>query len=125
MLDFTGYIKDHKCMSCGHSPVCANNLGGADLDIVGKDCSFYLPACVEIPQKFYIVLDVPGFYDITEYRTEKVLYSNDGRIEKIWGKSAHSSDIAHAADFGRTVFFNRAAAEDGLKRLIEEYKANG
>lgn len=125
MLDFTGYIKDHKCMSCIHSPVCANNLGGADLDIVGKDCAFYLPACAEIPQKFYIVLDVPGFYDITEYLTEKVLYSVDGRIEKIWGKSAHSSDIAHAADFGRTVFFNRAVAEDGLKRLMEEYKANG
>lgn len=125
MLDFTGYIKDHKCTSCIHSPVCANNLGGADLDIVCMDCSFYIPACAEIPQKFYIVLDVPGFYDITEYRTEKVLYSVDGRIEKIWGKSAHSSDIAHAADFGRTVFFNRAVAEDGLKRLIEEYKANG
>ena len=125
MLDFTDYIKDHKCMSCSHSPVCANNLGGADLDIVGKDCTFYLPACAQIPQKFYIVLDVPGFYDITEYRTEKVLYSVDGRIEKIWGKSAHSSDIAHAADFGRTVFFNRAVAEEGLKRLIEEYKANG
>ena len=125
MLDFTDYIKNHKCMSCIHSPVCANNLGGADLDIVGMDCSFYLPACAEIPQKFYIVLDVPGFYDITEYLTEKVLYSVDGRIEKIWGKSAHSSDIAYAADFGRTVFFNRAVAEDGLKRLMEEYKANG
>ena len=125
MLDFTGYIKDHKCMSCIHSPVCANNLGGADLDIVGKDCTFYLPACAEIPQKFYIVLDVPGFYDITEYRTEKVLYSVDGQIEKIWGKSTHSSDIAHAADFGRTVFFNRAVAEDGLKKLMKEYKANG
>lgn len=125
MLDFTGYIKDHKCMSCIHSPVCINNLGGADLDIVGKDCSFYLPACAEIPQKFYIILNVPGFYDITEYLTEKVLYSIDGRIEKIWGKSAHSSDIAHAADFGRTVFFNRAVAEEGLKRLMEEYKANG
>ncbi len=125
MLDFTEYINDRKCMSCIHSPVCANNLGGADLDIVGKDCSFYLPSYAEIPQKFYIVFNVPGFYDITEYRTEKVLYSNDGRIEKIWGKSAHSSDVAHAADFGRTVFFNRANAEDGLKRLIKEYKANG
>lgn len=125
MLDFTGYINDHKCMSCSHSPVCANTLGGADLDIVGKDCSFYSPAYTEIPQKFYIILNVPGFYDITEYLTEKVLYTNDGRIEKIWGKSAHSSDIAHAADFGRTVFFNRAVAEDGLKRLIEEHKANG
>ena len=122
MLDFTGYIKDHKCMSCIHSPVCANNLGGADLDIVGKDCSFYLPACAEIPQKFYIVFNVPGFYDITEYLTEKVLYTVDGRIDKIWGRSAHSSDIAHAADFGRTVFFNRAVAEDGLKRLMEEYR---
>lgn len=122
MLDFAGYINNHKCMTCIHSPICANNLGGADLDIAGMDCRHYIPAYAEIPQKFYIILNVPGFYDITEYRTEKVLYSVDGRIEKIWGKSAHSSDIAHAADFGRTVFFNRAVAEDGLKRLMEAYK---
>jgi hypothetical protein len=57
-------------MSCIHAPVCANNLGGADLTIAGKNCSFYIPAYTEIPQKFYIVFNVPGFYDITEYITE-------------------------------------------------------
>lgn len=122
MLDFTGYINNHKCMTCIHSPICANNLGGADLDIAGMDCRHYIPAYAEIPTKFYIVLDVPGFYDITEYIVEKVLYSNTGRIEKVWGKSAHSSDVAYAADFGRTVFFHRASAEDGLKRLIKEHQ---
>ena len=33
----------NKCLTCVHAPVCMNNLGGADLDIVGSDCADYLP----------------------------------------------------------------------------------
>ena len=115
------YAKEMKCLGCVHAPVCANNLGGADLDVVGSDCKNYLPslAVFQLPTKFYIVFDVPGFYNIVEYDVERVLYTA-GKLDKMWGKSKHSSDVAYAVDLGRTVFFDKAAAEAGLERLIEE-----
>ena len=123
MLDFTDYIKGHKCMSCIHAPICANNLGGADLDLVSQDCEHYLSSStiVELPTKFYIVFNVPGFYDITEYEVERVSFLK-GALDKMWGISKHSKDVAYATDIGHTVFFTRAAAEAGMKKLIEEYK---
>ena len=126
MLDFTGYINDHKCMSCIHAPVCANNLGGADLDLVSQDCANYLPAntLVYLPTKFYIVFNVPGFYHITEYEVDRVSYSK-GLLDKMWGHSKHDNAVAHSVDIGRLVFFTREEAEAGMKKLIEEYKANG
>ena len=33
----------NKCFTCIHAPICVNNLGGADLDIVGVDCPHYRP----------------------------------------------------------------------------------
>ena len=126
MLDFTEYVKGNKCMTCIHSLVCTNNLGGADLDLVSQDCTNYLPAntLVQLPTKFYIVFNVPGFYNITEYEVERVSYSK-GLLDKMWGVSKHGKDVAHAIDIGRLVFFTREAAEAGMQKLIEEYKANG
>lgn len=119
------YAKEMKCFGCVHSPVCINNLGGADLDIVCADCLNYLPTAtvIQLPTKFYIVFDIPGFYDIVEYNVERVSYFK-GTLDKMWGKSKHSSDVAYAADIGRTVFFDKVAAEAGLKKLIEE-RQNG
>ena len=74
---------------------------------------------INLPEKFYILFDVPGFYDIVEYKVEKVLYSN-GALDRLWGVSKHSSDVAYATDIGRTVFFTEEEAEAGLKTLIEE-----
>ena len=76
---------------------------------------------IELPEKFYIVFDVPGFYDIVEYKVEKVLYSN-GALDKMCGKSKHSSDVAYVADIGRTVFFTEEAAKAGLAKLIEDIR---
>ena len=123
MLDFTGYIKDHKCMSCVHSPVCANNLGGADLDIAAVDCQHFKDAStvIELPKKFWLVFNVPGFYNITEYTADKMFISH-GKIEKIWGTSKHQKDVVYAEDFGRLVFFSEEAAKLGLEKLIEEYR---
>ena len=122
MVDFTEYVKGHKCMTCIHSPVCANNLGGADLDLVSKDCAHYRPETepLSLPTKFYIVFNVPGFYDITEYEVERVSFLR-GALDKMWGISKHGKDVAYASDLGHTVFFTREAAELGMKKLIEEY----
>ena len=123
MLDFTGYIKDHKCMSCIHAPVCANNLGGADLDITAVDCAHFKDASsiIELPKKFWLIFNVPGFYNITEYTADKMFISH-GKIEKIWGTSKHQKDVVYAEDFGRLVFFSEEAAKLGLEKLIEEYR---
>ena len=74
---------------------------------------------VELPEKFYIVFDVPGFYSIVEYEVERVSYYK-GLLDKMWGISKHSKDVAYAADIGRTVFFTKEKAEAGLEKLIEE-----
>ena len=74
---------------------------------------------INLPEKFYIIFDVPGFYNIVEYEVERVSYFK-GALDKMWGKSKHSSDVAYAADIGRTVFFTTEEAEAGLKKLIEE-----
>lgn len=79
---------------------------------------------INLPEKFYILFDVPGFYDIVEYKVEKVLYSN-GVLDRMWGKSKHSSDVAYAADIGRIVFFTEEDAKAGLAKLIEERRKNG
>ena len=74
---------------------------------------------IELPEKFYIVFDVPGFYVITEYEVERVSYYK-GSLDKMWGKSKHSTDVAYAVDIGRTVFFTLEEAEVGLEKLIKE-----
>jgi hypothetical protein len=121
MINPFSCIQEHKCLTCIHAPVCTNNLGGADLDVVGADCQNYLPisTVVQLPTKFYIVFNVPGFYNITEYEVERVSYFK-GSLDKMWGVSKHSKDVAYAADIGRTVFFTKEEAEAGMKKLIEE-----
>ena len=116
-------IKESKCLTCIHAPVCANNLGGADLDLVGVDCQNYLHtrAVVQLPTKFYIVFNVPGFYNITEYEVDRVSYSK-GLLDKMWGRSKHDKAVAYAADISRTVFFTREEAEVGMNKLIEDHK---
>ena len=110
-----------KCLTCIHAPVCVNNLGGADLDVVGNDCKHYKPNIepMILPTQFFIVFDVPGFYDIVEYEVERVSYFR-GALDKMWGISKHSKDVAYAIDIGRTVFFTREDAEAGLEKLIRE-----
>ena len=112
-----------KCLTCIHAPVCANNLGGVDLDVVGADCRNYLPTSkvVQLPTKFYIIFNVPGFYNITEYAVDRVSYSK-GQLDKMWGSSKHDKAVAHSVDIGRLVFFAREEAEAGLERLIKEYR---
>ena len=74
---------------------------------------------IELPEKFYIIFNVPGFYNIVEYEVERVSYYK-GLLDKMWGASKHSRDVAYATDIGRTVFFTKEEAEAGLEKLIEE-----
>jgi hypothetical protein len=78
---------------------------------------------IDLPEKFYIIFDVPGFYDIVEYEVDRVSYFK-GSLDKMWGVSKHSKDVAYATDVGRTVFFTKEDAEAGLEKLIEE-RRNG
>lgn len=121
MTDGFDALKDLQCFSCVHAPVCANNLGGADLDLASKDCKNYLPdlTTVQLPTKFYIVFNVPGFYNITEYQVECVSYKH-GKLDKMWGVSKHSKEVAYANDIGITVFFTEPEAKAGMEKLIKE-----
>ena len=112
--------KDLKCTKCIHAELCMQNHGGADLDIAAVDCIHFKEA-VELPKKFWLVFNVPGFYHTTEYDVERILIDH-GKISKIWGVSKHQKDVVYAADFGRTVFFSEEAAKLGLEKLIEEYR---
>lgn len=115
--------KELKCTKCIHASLCMQNRGGADLGIAAADCPHFKDAStvIELPTKFYIVFNVPGFYNIVEYQVDRVSYFK-GSLDKMWGSSAHSKEVAYAAHIGQTVFFTREEAESGMKKLIEEYQ---
>jgi hypothetical protein len=110
--------KDLKCTKCVHGEICMQRMGGADLTVAVADCQHFKEA-VELPKKFWIVFNVPGFYHITEYDVDRVLF-DQGKLSRLWGTSKHQKDTVYAADFGRTVFFSQEEAEAGLNKLIEE-----
>jgi hypothetical protein len=97
------------------------NRGGADLDIAAADCQHFKDASklIELPKKFWLVFNVPGFYHITEYDVDRVSYSK-GLLDKMWGSSEHDKAVAHSVDIGRLVFFTEEEAKAGMQKLIEE-----
>lgn len=113
--------KDLKCTKCVHGEICMQRMGGADLTVAVADCPHFKEA-VELPKKFWIVFNVPGFYDITEYDVDKILIDH-GKIEKMWGSNKTSKEVVYKEHFGSLVFFSEEAAKLGLEKLIEEYKA--
>ncbi len=111
-----------KCLTCLHAPVCATCLGGADLDIVSLDCPHYLPNML-VPTRFYLICDVPGFYDIVEYQVERILYEH-GSLSRMWGANKNSVVVAYVHDLGTTVFWSSEEAQARIDYLIEE-RRNG
>ena len=111
-------LKDLKCLKCVHAELCLKNLGGTDLIMAAQDCKHFAEQ-INLPEKFWILFDVPGFYNITEYEVEKVLYSN-GKIERLWGVCGKNHDTAYAADFGSLVFFSEEAAKVALDKILVE-----
>ena len=111
----------NKCLACIHAKVCVNNLGGADLDIVGADCPHYAPNIepFRLPTVFYQICDVPGFYGIVEFQVERVDYVY-GDLNEMWGFTSTSRAVVSAKDIGKTVFFTKEEAAAGLEKLIEE-----
>jgi hypothetical protein len=97
------------------------NRGGADLDIAAADCQHFkdVSSVIELPKKFWLAFNVPGFYHITEYDIDRISISH-GKIDMIWGTSKHQKGVVYATDFGRLVFFSEEAAKAGLNKLIEE-----
>jgi hypothetical protein len=93
-------------------------MGGADLTVAVADCKHFKENQT-IPEKFWIVFNVPGFYHTTEYDVDRALFDH-GKLSRLWGTSKHQKDTVYAADFGRTVFFTLEEAEAGLNKLIEE-----
>ena len=119
-------INIKKCFTCVHASVCANNLGGADLDIAAADCQHFkdVSSIIELPKKFWLIFNVPGFYNITEYDVDRISIAH-GVIDKMWGSNKHSKEVVYKEHFGSLVFFSEAAAKGGLEKLIEEYHNEG
>jgi hypothetical protein len=99
------------------------NRGGADLDIAANDCIHFKDASniIELPKKFWIVFNVPSFYNITEYNVDRISIAN-GVIDKVWGSNKTSKEVVYKEHFGSLVFFSEEAAKLGLEKLIEEYR---
>ena len=115
-----------KCTKCIHAELCVQNRGGADLDIAAVDCQHFkdASAIIELPKKFWLVFNVPGFYDIKEYSIDRISVAN-GVIDKMWGSNKASKEVVYKEHFGSLVFFSEEAAKLGLEKLIEEYRNEG
>ena len=109
----------NKCFTCIHAPVCVNNLGGADLDIVGTACKYYLSNHTLPAQKFWVLFDIPGFYQINAYETSEAHY-RQGKLVVLEGVCRTNYTVVSDRDFGKTVFFTEEEAEAALEKLIAE-----
>lgn len=118
--------KDLKCTKCVHGELCMQRMGGADLTIAVADCQHFKDSScmIELPKKFWLVFNVPGFYHITEYDVDRISIA-DGVIDKMWGSNKTSKEVVYKEHFGRLVFFSEEAAKLGLEKLIQEYRNEG
>ena len=121
MINLFDSIRIHKCLNCVHVDLCLENRGGADLDIAVADCRHFKDSkgVIELPKKFWILFDVPGFYNIVEYDVDRVSYA-DGKLDRLWGHHGSNKDTEFRKDFGTLVFFSEADAKTGLENLIKE-----
>lgn len=76
---------------------------------------------VKIPRKFWLIFNVPGFYNISEYNVDRASVVN-GVIDKMWGSNTTSKEVVYKEHFGSLVFFSEESAKLGLEKLIEEYR---
>lgn len=115
-----------KCMKCIHADLCMQSRGGADLDIAAADCQHFKSAAnfIEPPKKFWLIFNVPGFYNIVEYNTTFITYSCTG-LASISGTTGKQEAIVPGKELGITLFFSKEAAKLGLEKLIKEYHNEG
>lgn len=78
----------------------------------------------ELPRKFWLIFNVPGFYDIVEYTTTFITYSCTG-LASISGTTGKQEAIVPGKELGITLFFSKEAAKLGLEKLIGEYHNEG
>ena len=76
---------------------------------------------VKIPRKFWLIFNVPGFYNISDYNVDRASVVN-GVIDKMWGSNKTSKEVVYKEHFGSLVFFSEESAKLGLEKLIEEYR---
>jgi hypothetical protein len=76
---------------------------------------------VKIPRKFWLIFNVPGLYNISEYNVDRTSVVN-GVIDKMWGSNKTSKEVVYKEHFGSLVFFSEESAKLGLEKLIEEYR---
>lgn len=111
-------LNELKCLRCAHAKICMRNLGGADLTLAASNCKDF-DEISSMPEKFWLIFNVPGFYNVVEYFTTFITYSRTG-LESITGTTGKQEAIVPGKELGITLFFSREAAETGLNKLIEE-----
>lgn len=104
-------------------------LQDEDIRNFNRDCALLLEyisgtetAASGMPEKFWLIFNMPGFYDIVEYTTTFITYSRTG-LESISGTTGKQEAIVPGKELGITLFFSKEAAKLGLEKLIEDYKA--
>lgn len=120
MTEAFQFLNDLKCLTCIHFKICGQNLGGLDLTIAASNCQNYDNIQGFVPlTKFWRIFDVPGFYEITEYEVEQVVYTK-GQITQLCGHAPRSQIVVSPEEFGDIVFFSREAAEVALAEMIKK-----
>lgn len=72
-----------------------------------------------IPEKCWIIFDMPGFYDIYEYEVDRVSFVK-GKIDKLWCSREHEGTVVTSHDLDRVVFFSKEAASNALTEIIKQ-----
>lgn len=71
-----------------------------------------------IPEKFWLIFDVPGFYDIKEFIVDRTVFVGK-KLEKLWGHGGHDSVCVTHHELGRIAFLEEADAKEALQKIIE------
>jgi hypothetical protein len=74
-----------------------------------------------IPDKCWIIFDMPGFYDIYEYEVDRVSFVKD-KIDKLWCHREHEGTVVSHHDIDRVVFFSKEAASNALTEIIKQIR---
>ena len=72
-----------------------------------------------LPEKCWIIFDMPGFYEIYEYKVDRVSFAK-GKIDKLWCSREHEGTVVTSHDLDRTVFFSKEAASNALTEIITQ-----
>lgn len=93
-----------------------------DIENFEKNCELLLDyICGVQPQRFWVIMDVPGFYDIMECEVDTLEYHR-GRLTCITGYTVKHGNymVISEHEIDRIAFFSKEAASNALTEIIKQ-----